>query len=36
MKKDTKEKLDFFVEKYNNYSFIEPDPIGLVHIEFIR
>ena len=31
MKKDTKEKLDFFVEKYNNYSFIEPDPIGLVH-----
>ena len=31
MKKDTKEKLDFFVEKYNDYSFIEPDPIGLVH-----
>lgn len=31
MKKETKEKLDYFVEKYNNSTFIEPDPIGLVH-----
>ena len=31
MKKETKEKLDYFVEKYNNSNFIEPDPIGLVH-----
>ena len=31
MKQETKEKLDYFVEKYNNSTFIEPDPIGLVH-----
>ena len=31
MELKTKEKLDYFVEKYNNSTFIENDPIGLVH-----
>ena len=31
MEQETKKKLDYFVEKYNNSNFIESDPIGLVH-----
>ena len=27
----TKEKLNYYVEKYNNSNFIKNDPVGLVH-----
>ena len=30
-KKETKEKLDFFVEKYNTNNFIDKDPISIPH-----